>query len=154
MRTSLLLAVFFLSFCPLWAGPEPIPTDNLNSKLQMELDWLNVEAIRLAFDDMKKIKGFDAAKYQPALDELEQLIKQGLKGKEDKVARAVALKRLILLANPLLDIDKIVATRFNLGENARKVMSPSLGTQSNNWSNQQSARRKRNTKRVKAGPYV
>jgi formylglycine-generating enzyme required for sulfatase activity len=141
MRTFLLSTVFFLSPFLLWAGPEPVP-DNLNSKLQTELDWLNIEAIRLAFDDMKKINGFDAAKYQPALNELEQLIKQGLNGKEDRIARAVALKRMILLANPLLDVDRIVATRFRLGENARKVMTPSLGTQPNNWSNQQSARRR------------
>ena len=36
--------------------------------LQSDLSWLNMEAIRLAFNDMKKLKGFDATKYQPVLD--------------------------------------------------------------------------------------
>ena len=30
--------------------------------LQSDLSWLNMEAIRLAFNDMKKLKGFDATK--------------------------------------------------------------------------------------------
>lgn len=51
------------------------------------------------------------------------------------------LKKAILLGNPLLDADKIVASRYKLGMNARKAMAPDLGTQSNNWSNQESARR-------------
>lgn len=33
------------------------------ASLQRELDWLNVEAVKLAFADMKKQKGYDAAKY-------------------------------------------------------------------------------------------
>lgn len=51
------------------------------------------------------------------------------------------LKRSILLGNPLLDSDKIVASHYHLGGNARRAMAPQLGTQSNNWSNQESARR-------------
>ena len=31
--------------------------------LQSELKWLNMEAIRLAYEDMKRIEGFDAVKY-------------------------------------------------------------------------------------------
>ena len=37
-------------------------------------------AIRLAFNDMKKLKGFDATKYQPVLEELEQQVKKGFDG--------------------------------------------------------------------------
>ena len=40
--------------------------------LQSELKWLNMEAIRLAYEDMKRIEGFDAVKYLPILTELEQ----------------------------------------------------------------------------------
>ena len=117
-------------------------------RLQEELEWLNMETVRLAFADMKKTGSYNSAKYQPVLDELEQLVKKGFKGiyQLDKQSiqdaeKALKNKRTVLLSNPLLDGDKIVATRFNIGRGARRIMSPSLGTQSNNWSNQQSARR-------------
>lgn len=116
--------------------------------LQHDLSWLNIESIRMAFNDMKKMKGFDAAKCQALMNELEQLARQGFDGiyKYDAQAltaaeKALANKRAILFANPLLDTDKVVATRFKLGRNARRAMAPDLGTQANNWSNQQSASR-------------
>lgn len=116
--------------------------------LQNELKWLNMEAIRLAYDDMKQLDGFDAARCLPALTELELQMKQGLGniyGGDDTVLanieKAIANKRKILLANPFLDGDKIVTVRYKLGDNARGAMAPELGTQSNNWSNQESARR-------------
>ncbi len=118
------------------------------STIQSDLAWLNMEAIRLAFADMSKIKGFDVATYQPVLNELEQQVKKGFAdmytGEEAALAnaeKALQNKRTILLANPFLDGDKIVAARYTLGENARKAMAPQLGTQANNWSNQESARR-------------
>ncbi len=117
-------------------------------EIQLELDWLNMGAIRLAFTDMQKMKGFDADKYGKVLFELEELVKAGFDGiyKADDKALAAAEtaikhKRTLMLANPLLDIDKIVAARYKLGVNARKAMAPDLGTQANNWSNQQSTRR-------------
>ena len=116
--------------------------------LQTELDWLNVASVKLAFDDMKKQKGFDVAKYQPLMNELEQLARQGFNGIYSYDAKAIEAaekaidnKRAILFANPLLDVDKIVAARFKLGVNSRRAMAPQLGTQANNWSNQQSTRR-------------
>ena len=118
-------------------------------QLQEELAWLKMDAVRLAFADMKQSGSYNASAYQPMMDELEQLVKKGFDGVNRFDAQAIkdaekalAIKRTILLSNPLLDGDKIVATRFNIGRNARRVMSPSLGTQSNNWSNQQSARRR------------
>lgn len=117
-------------------------------QLQSELGWLNIESVRLAFNDMKSRKGFDTAKYQPMFNELESLVNKGFSGiytgDEKAIAgaeRAIALKRAVLLGNPLLDIDKVIATRFKLGMKARKAMAPDLGTQANNWSNQQSTRR-------------
>lgn len=117
--------------------------------LQSELKWLNMEAIRLAYEDMKRIEGFDAVKYLPILTELEQQVKQGFgniySGDETVLAnaeKAVANKRAILLANPLLNGDKILTVRYQLGNRDRRAMAPELGTQSNNWSNQESARRK------------
>ena len=97
---------------------------------------------------MSKQKGFDAAKYQPMLNELVQLQQKGFsgiyKGDEQAIAdarKALDNKKAILLGNPLLDPDKIVAVRYKLGSTARQAMAPSLGTQANNWSNQESARR-------------
>ena len=117
--------------------------------LQSELKWLNTEAIRLAYEDMKRIEGFDAVKYLPILTELEQQVKQGFgniySGDEAVLVnaeKAVANKRAILLANPLLNGDKILTVRYQLGNRDRRAMAPELGTQSNNWSNQESARRK------------
>ena len=97
---------------------------------------------------MKKQKGFDAAKYEPMLNELVQLEQKGFsgiyKGDEQALAnarKALGNKKAILLGNPLLDADKIVAVRYKLGSTARQAMAPDLGTQANNWSNQESARR-------------
>ncbi len=117
-------------------------------EVQNELEWLNINAIKLAFADMKQQQGYDIAKYQPLLDELLSLSQKGFDGiyKGDAQALANARKALknkqaILLGNPLLNGDKIVATRFKLGSKAHTAMAPDLGTQSNNWSNQESARR-------------
>ena len=116
--------------------------------LQNELAWLNIEAIRLAFADMKAMPNYDTAKYQPMLNELEQLVKGGFgniySGDEAALVsaeKALSLKRAILVGNPFLDGDKIVASRYQLGIESHKAMAPQLGTQANNWSNQESARR-------------
>ena len=116
--------------------------------LQQELAWLNIEAIRLAFADKKLSRTYDSEPLQPLMDELEHLVRSGFDDiyRMDQLAiqnaeKALSHKRTILLSNPLLNDDKIVATRFALGNRARSVMTPALGTQSNNWSNQQSARR-------------
>ena len=116
--------------------------------LQSELEWLNIEAVKLAFADMKKQPEYAVAKYEPLYNELLALCKEGFNGiyRNDVQAcenarKALKNKHAILLGNPLLDGDKIVATRFKLGTSARRAMAPSLGTQSNNWSNQESARR-------------
>ena len=118
------------------------------SALQKDLEWLNVEAVQLAFADMKKQKGYNAAPYEPMLHELIRLANKGFKGIYTKdpqaiadARKALAYKRAILLSNPLLDAGKIVATRFKVGANAHRIMAPSLGTQANNWSNQESASR-------------
>ena len=117
-------------------------------EVQSELAWLNIQAVRMAFEDMKKNKDFNQTKYEPLFKELLSLQQQGFGGiyKNDLQAlknarKALAYKKAILLGNPLLDHDKIVATRFVLGKQARNAMAPELGTQSNNWSNQESARR-------------
>lgn len=116
--------------------------------LQNQLVWLNMEAIDLAVADMKKMSGFDAAKCDARLAELKALVAKGFgniysgdKAVLEAANRALALKREILVSNPALDVDKILVTRYKLGDAARYVMAPSLGTQANNWSNQYSASR-------------
>lgn len=118
------------------------------SDLQDKLKWLNMNSVNMAYDDMKKQKSFDTAKFGPMLKELESLVNKGFAGiyKGDKQAvadaeKALLLKRSILLGNALLDSDKIIVSHYKLGNGARSVMAPALGTQSNNWTNQESARR-------------
>lgn len=117
-------------------------------ELQLKLAWLNTEAVSLAFEDMKKNASFDTNRCQPMWEELKRLAAQGFDGIYQGDAQAMAqaekalkLKREILLANPLLDANKIVAARYILGKDARLAMAPQLGTQNNNWSNQGSAGR-------------
>ena len=90
--------------------------------LQNDLKWLNVDAVKLSLCGHEKAKGYDAAKYEPMLNELIQLNQKGFNGiytgDEQAIAdakQALEYKRAILLANPLLDADKIVAARFKVG---------------------------------------
>ena len=107
-----------------------------------------MDAVKLAFEDMKKQKGYDVATAEPLMNELIQLQKVGFNGiytgnqqALNNARKALDNKRTILLSNPLLDTDKIVASRFKMGTKARQAMAPQLGTQANNWSNQESAPR-------------
>lgn len=116
--------------------------------MQAQLEWLNVEAVGKALADMKTMKGFEGGSYDAKYNELKTLASKGFdaiyNGNKEVVAsaqKALALKREILMANPELDIDKILVTKYDLGDGAKYVMAPSLGTQPNNWSNQYSGSR-------------
>lgn len=118
-------------------------------EMQNRLAWLNTDAVKLAFDDMKANRNYSVEKYGPMWQELQRLAGKGFKGiyrgeaqALSDAAKALELKRCILLGNPLLDADKIVAARYVLGADARGAMAPKLGTQNNNWSNQGSAGRR------------
>lgn len=117
-------------------------------QLQNALSWLNIRAIEEAYNDMAKSKTFDKVANQAKLVQLKQLIARGFSGiyKNDAASlqaasKALSLKREILLANPVLDIDKIIVGRYKIGTTARQVNPRALGTQNNNWSNQTSASR-------------
>ncbi len=119
-----------------------------NSRLSSDTEWLNAANVRAAFEDMRKIKGYDAAKYETKVKELEALCSQGFAGLENgdqkaqaNAQKAVGLKREILMSNPLLDGDNIIVGRYKIKNDARNINTSSLGTQSNNWSNQISAPR-------------
>ncbi len=116
--------------------------------LQESLGWLNMRAIEEAYNDMAQDTSFDKAGMQPKLAELKKLYEAGFSGiyKYDEKAiaganEALKLKKEILLANPALDMDKIIVGRYKIGTSARQVNPRALGTQSNNWSNQTSAPR-------------
>ncbi|MEG1607206.1 MAG: SUMF1/EgtB/PvdO family nonheme iron enzyme [Mucinivorans sp.] len=121
-------------------------TDVLN--VQTQLAWLNPKALVKAFNDFKDTKGYDVQKYQTKVNEFLALTADGLKGvfsldeKAIKDAtRALALKREILLSNPALDMDKILVSKYNLGNGARGDGAPSMGTPPANWSSQLSGSR-------------
>lgn len=115
--------------------------------LYNRLQWVKPEAVRLAIDDMSHDKTFDKGTAEQLLIKLEELLKPGFEGilQNDPAAiargkQALELQRSILLSNPLLKNGKIIASRYKLPGNARKAMTPELGTQRNNWTNQQTNR--------------
>lgn len=117
--------------------------------IKEELDRTSLESLQLAFTNMSKMKDYNIPLYQPLMKRIEELYQIGYNGFENYDEKALSVaeeliqaKRELLLSNPLLNNGKIVATRYKLGINARKAMAPELGTQANNWSNQESARRK------------
>ncbi len=110
-----------------------------------ELKWINLEAISLAIKDMSKIGSgdYDEAVAINNYYELEKLMKAGFRGIDENdpkavrnAMQAVALKKTILFANPLLATDRIVAAKYNVGENSRKVNAGHLGTPVSNWTSQ------------------
>jgi formylglycine-generating enzyme required for sulfatase activity len=119
-----------------------------NQRLSNDVAWLDAANVRIAFEDMRKTKGYDAAGIEVKVKELENLCRLGFSGFETgnpeallRAVRAVTLKREILMSNPLLDGDKIILGRYKIKGDARKVNTGSMGTQTNNWSNQTSAPR-------------
>lgn len=117
-------------------------------QVQEALTWLNIRAIEEAYLDMAQDVDFNRNEVEPKLVELKRLLSEGFSGiyKNENVALANAhtalnLKREILLANPALDIDKIIVGRYKIGTTAREVNPRALGTQNNNWSNQTSTSR-------------
>ena len=131
MRLFISLLLIFISTSSWAQNPEDM-------RLKSELEYLNIESVRSAYADFCKTKNYDSALYGTKLKELEQLV-----GKSDTPSqqKAVELKREILLSNPLLDDAKILVGRYRVGDSARSIWTPSLGTQANNWSNQGSAAR-------------
>lgn len=122
---------------------EILTLNNTNEKLA----WINLDAMARYLDDMKSNSKFDYPTHKALYDALAKRLPavkaQVAKGNIDYIAQAeelLALRDKIIFANPLLE-DDIIVSRFKVGGNARKIMTPDLGTQSNNWSNQESARR-------------
>jgi hypothetical protein len=118
------------------------------SKLNEQLEWLNLTAVEAAINDMKSDESFNHRAATSRLDELKRYVEEGFNGIYDNDPRALAaarkalqLKSEILLSNPQLDFDRILVSRYNIGAGSRMVNPSAMGTQPNNWSNQSSARR-------------
>ncbi len=116
--------------------------------LQNELVWVKPESIQLAVDNMKQYSSYDAAKYVPMLMKLSSQLPEVKRGIYTENTQAfadaekiLAAKKEILLANPLLNMDKILVVRHRLDNQARSVMGPGIGTQSNNWSGHNSQKK-------------
>ncbi len=127
-------------------GQTVLPAGFDLDQLKEEVRWINLKAVRAAVDNMKKMQGFDVIAAERKLAELAGLTEAGFEGLEtgdsaavDRAVKALALKKEILFANPLLDVDKILTIRYRVGDHDKQIMTPNLGTQPNNWSNQMSA---------------
>lgn len=123
--------------------------DEINNvvEIQKQLQWIKIDNVKNAFNDMKSVSGYDAAKYGAKLAQVEQLIKEGTdiysgnKSDIENAKKVITLTRDILLSNKALDGDRIILGRYKLGNNARSVGAQAMGTQPNNWTNILSANR-------------
>ncbi|MFR9553522.1 MAG: SUMF1/EgtB/PvdO family nonheme iron enzyme [Rikenellaceae bacterium] len=145
MKRFLLLtlaALLFVGVAPAQSSSQEI------ADIALRLQFVDAANVRRAFDDMKSVEGYDTAKYEAKLKELEAISIKDIdlsKGDEAAVAQArkvLSLAREILMSNKALDNDRILIGRYNIGEKARSISAPRLGTQSNNWTNQISSARK------------
>ena len=134
-RFFILLALL----CATTAWADPTPKQAALMRAEAEMTYFSVESVRKAYNDFCKTAGYDKVRYGALVAELEKACAAG-SGVSDE--RKIELKREILLSNPLLDNAKIIVGRYRIGDKAREVMAPALGTQNNNWSNQSSASRK------------
>ena len=115
------------------------------SDLEVQIRWVNPTAIRAYLDDTKTALGGKAPALYEKLSRLETLLPGVRQAFSDKVSsnatdevigqaqEILALKREIILTNPLLDMDKIIVARYRLGNKARKAMGPSMGTSTANY---------------------
>lgn len=152
MKYKVILCSFLFAL-PIW-GTASTEADSLRriqiDRLQEQVNWVNPEAIRAYLDDTKPALGDKAPALYRKLEELETLLPQVNRhlakdtGRQaiQEAEKLLALKREIILANPLLDVDQIVVARYHLGNKARKAMGPSLGTSTANYNSLFSNRRK------------
>ncbi len=109
------------------------------------INEVHPEAVRLAVDDL--IRTFGArytkgAEYRRSLDALEKTFLEARAAQSDdatierlgeQVRQYGALSRKALLANPMLDFDKILVIRRNFGGAARAILGGSIGLPGGNY---------------------
>ena len=138
-----ILAALLLLASLLHATPQDSISRSETARIKEQLQWVNPSAIRSYLSDMQKNLSQEeqnslSAKLQQIekmLPEVNRAFSQAIvPDKEREQARTLlALKREILLSNPLLDTDKILIARYRLGEKARRAMGPDLGTSTANY---------------------
>lgn len=101
--------------------------DDKRTDIREQLKWVNPEAIKLAIEDLKSSANFDCKQAIINLQYIENQLESvsiRLNGPDSITALAEAKiilekQRNILLSNPLLEMDKVIVTRFALGNRAR-----------------------------------
>lgn len=131
-----------------------LPQDSLRIieivRLKECIKWVNPTAIEAYLNDIGPALGDKASPLKQKLSILKTRlpqVEQQLAGTPSDQAitdaqELLALQREIMLANPLLDIDKIVVTRYKLGDKARTAMGPAMGTSIANYNSLFSSSRK------------
>lgn len=117
-------------------------------QVQERLSWLKLSSVEAAFNQLKKVKGYDVKTNQARLNELKTIVNKGFaslyamneEGYEN-AQKALLLQKQILLDNPEFNFDSILIARYDVGTVSRNVDASKMGTQRNNWSNQTSAPR-------------
>ena len=127
-KFSLLIIVLCASASAAWSQITPEKAEQI--RLKSELEYFSIESVRNAYNDFCKTPSYDSTLYGAKLSELEKL---AAKTDAQSQSELVKLKREILLSNPLLDNAKVIVGRYRIGNNARQIMAPSLGTQNNIW---------------------
>ncbi|QZT38004.1 SUMF1/EgtB/PvdO family nonheme iron enzyme [Halosquirtibacter xylanolyticus] len=104
-------------------------------KLEEELRIVNLEAIELAIINMSQYDQFNTEQANKDLLFIKKHLESTKKNIyfEDQKVIAIAnqilqRKRRILLANPLLDMDKVIVVTHHLKGNSRRVMAREIGT--------------------------
>jgi formylglycine-generating enzyme required for sulfatase activity len=129
---------------------ERVPRSRIRAAIAA-LMQIDPEAVRLAIDDMEKDYAgrYHAAPHRQSLADVERLhrtllasLAQGRVEAIEPAEKLVADVRTALLANPLLDFDKLLIVRrtFDRGK-ARQVTGQDAGFVSHNFLNQASMRR-------------
>ena len=129
MKYKVYLICFLFAFSI--SGKAIAETDSLCqfqiNRLQEQINWVNPEAIRAYLNDTKSSLGDKTPELYQKLEELETLLPQvrqhlstdTTRRTIDEAQKLLDLKREILLANPLLDIDNILVARYRLGNRNR-----------------------------------
>jgi len=115
---------------------------------QREFEFFNPRAIETAFAEMKQNPNYNATKYIELKNNIiasyPKVIGSVHTGSKDAFASAeklLAMKKELLLSNPVLDFDKLVAVHYNIAsvkKNAKEIMGRDVGTRISNFSSNSS----------------
>lgn len=124
MRTTFLFSTLILY---LVLAQHIYASDTSFLDLRTQINFVNVEALKMAIKDIESQKGIDISLLKKNLSYISQhlqAVKDRLDGPDSlsalkEASQILDMQQQILLSNPLLDMDKIIVTRFVLGDAAR-----------------------------------